>query len=210
VTVCDNAGHCDDTTVTITVLDCLIQAVDEPCDLTETPMNTPITIDVLANDIIPQAADTTIQVIGTIQNGTATEDEVTNTITVVPANNFQGEITFSYIVCAVTGTQVLCDTANVCVTVEDTTCYIPNAFSPNGDGTNDLFVIPCNEDNEQATLRIYDRWGVEVWFSNGHYLDDFAGKNMQGTELPDGTYYLIYDYNNGSGKREAKFVVIHR
>jgi hypothetical protein len=41
-------------------------------------------------------------------------------------------------------------------------------------------------------------------------MNDFAGKNMQGIVLPDATYYMIYEYNDGSGKREAKFIVINR
>jgi flagellar hook assembly protein FlgD len=57
---------------------------------------------------------------------------------------------------------------------------------------------------------IFDRWGMEVWASSGHYLNNFDGHNQQGIICPDGTYYVIYSYNDGSGKSEAKFVVITR
>jgi len=132
-----------------------------------------------------------------------------NTVTYTPNTSYTGSEQFRYVVCAVTGSYVLCDTADICIIVKDTIpCYIPNAFSPNGDGANDLYKIPC--DLPEATVRIFNRWGVEVWYSDGPYQNNWDGKNMQGTELPDGTYYIIYEYNDGSNKREAKFVVIQR
>jgi gliding motility-associated-like protein len=211
VVVCSNIGICDTAQIIMTNVDCIIQAVDEPCDLDTTIMNVPITLDVLANDILPWAADTTVSLLTLPVNGSAVVNH-SNTVTYTPNTNYKGNEQFSYVVCAVTGSYIYCDTANICITVVDTTqpCYIPNAFSPNGDGTNDVYKIPCNERSPKATLRIFDRWGVEVWFSEGAYMNDWGGKNKQGTELPDGTYYIIYEYNDGTGKREAKFVVIQR
>ncbi|MBW3544763.1 MAG: gliding motility-associated C-terminal domain-containing protein, partial [Bacteroidetes bacterium] len=42
--------------------------------------------------------------------------------------------------------------------------YFPNAFSPNGDGANDDFKI-LGKFVEQASLRIYNRWGEELFYS---------------------------------------------
>jgi gliding motility-associated-like protein len=211
VVICTNIGICDTAQIVMTTVDCLIDAIDEACDVDTTIINTPITVDVLANDILPYAADTTVTIAKTPANGTAVVN-ANNTVTYTPNAGFKGTEQFTYLVCGVTGDFVYCDSATVCITVIDTTvnCYIPNGFSPNGDGTNDTYVIPCGENNPKATVRIFDRWGVEVWFSNGPYANDFAGKNMQGTVLPDGTYYIIYEYNDGTNRREAKFVVIQR
>ncbi|MEL6141945.1 MAG: gliding motility-associated C-terminal domain-containing protein, partial [Bacteroidota bacterium] len=42
--------------------------------------------------------------------------------------------------------------------------YVPNAFSPNFDGVNDLFeIFPDASVAEVTELRIYDRWGGEVY-----------------------------------------------
>ncbi|HWB62456.1 MAG TPA: gliding motility-associated C-terminal domain-containing protein, partial [Chitinophagales bacterium] len=68
----------------------------------------------------------------------------------------------------------------------------------------------CNDEYPKATLKVYDRWGMEIWKSSGHYLNDWDGRNQQGTICPDGTYYIIYEYNDGSRRSEAKFVVISR
>jgi gliding motility-associated-like protein len=208
--VCDSLG-CDTSEVIITVLDTLIKGVPEACDLDSTVMNVPLTIDVLANDIVPAAADTAVTLQSTPVNGTAVVN-ANHTVTYTPNANYTGSEQFSYMVCAITGTYKYCDTAYICVTVVDTThrCFVPNAYSPNGDGVNDKFVIPCNDEYPKAELRVFDRWGVEVWRSHGHYLNDWDGHNQQGTVLPDGTYYAIYEYNDGTRKNEAKFVVIHR
>ncbi|MCX6199132.1 MAG: Ig-like domain-containing protein [Bacteroidetes bacterium] len=209
--VCDTLGHCDTSAVVLTTVDCLIQAVDEPCDLDTAYMNNPITIDVLANDIIPFGGDTSVVLLSNGVNGTAVVN-ADYTVTYTPNVSFKGTESFVYQVCVITGTDSFCARAKICVTVVDTTveCYIPNGFSPNGDGVNEEFTIPCNSRYPNSTLRIFNRWGVEVWFSEGAYQNDFAGKNKQGIALPDGTYYLIYEYNDGTGKREAKFVVINR
>jgi gliding motility-associated-like protein len=42
--------------------------------------------------------------------------------------------------------------------------YIPNVFSPNGDGENDAFTVFGNEEvQEIIELRIYDRWGEDLY-----------------------------------------------
>lgn len=50
---------------------------------------------------------------------------------------------------------------------EDTWIYIPNSFTPNGDGLNDLFKpVLSNIDVEDYRLEIFDRWGQKVFETN--------------------------------------------
>ena len=44
--------------------------------------------------------------------------------------------------------------------------YIPNAFTPNADGLNDVFKVVPDCDIETYSLRIYNRWGNEVFASD--------------------------------------------
>ena len=206
--VCDSAG-CDTTEVIMTVINPNIKAFDD-CGQDSTYANTPIIINVLANDSIPAAAHIVVSIKGKPNYATvATNDD--NSITYTPNENFIGYDEFSYQVCAITGSYKFCDTARVCVNVIDTTqCFIPNGFSPNGDGVHDTYVIPCNVEYPKAELRVYNRWGDEVWYSNGAYNNDWDGRNSNGVALPDATYYIIYSYNDGTGRQKATIVISQR
>jgi large repetitive protein len=106
-----------------------------------------------------------------------------------------------------------CTTVKVPVSVQnkiDSNCAFFKGFSPNDDGVNDAFFIDCNSSYAQATLRVFNRWGDEVYNSNGHYANNWTGKNGNGEDLPDGTYYYIYDYADGVKKAYQGFVVIER
>lgn len=73
--------------------------------------------------------------------------------------------------------------------------YIPNAFSPDGDGINDTFTIYGSEDiKEVAELRIFNRWGVQVFekqnFSPGDDTEGWDGR-QGGQFAPPGTYVYL-------------------
>jgi gliding motility-associated-like protein len=84
-----------------------------------------------------------------------------------------------------------------------------NGFSPNGDGINDSWTIPFLVKYPENTVVIINRWGNEVWKGNNYNNKDvvFKGDNMNGNELPDGTYYYIIQYNN---KEKRGWVFIKR
>ena len=66
--------------------------------------------------------------------------------------------------------------------------FAPNAFSPNGDGLNDLFfVVGDNIDLSNFELLVFDRWGNQVYQSKSLF-DGWDGKNLNGQDLPLGTY----------------------
>lgn len=76
------------------------------------------------------------------------------------------------------------DTFSLDVIVRDE-LKVPNVFSPNGDGKNDLFVIEGLYGSGN-TLEIYNRWGILIYQS-----DDYKN-NWNGDNHPDGTYYFIF------------------
>jgi gliding motility-associated-like protein len=90
---------------------------------------------------------------------------------------------------------------------------IPNGFSPNGDGTNDGYVIDGIEKFPGNKLWIYNRWGNLVYKEkeydnkwNG--ISNISGVSM-GQRVPSGTYFYILDLNDGS-KPKSGFLVIKR
>ncbi len=75
-------------------------------------------------------------------------------------------------------------------------CFkIPNAFSPNGDGYNDEWIISGLEIHPNNTLKVFDRWGMKV-YETSNYDSDWVGDN-DGNELPMGSYFYILDLGDG-------------
>jgi len=73
---------------------------------------------------------------------------------------------------------------------------IPNVFTPNGDGKNDLFSLTVSSDclREFETI-IYNRWGIKVFESQKPAID-WDGKINNGGKASDGTYYYIIKYKS--------------
>lgn len=84
------------------------------------------------------------------------------------------------------------------VTIIDTevgTPIIPNVFSPNGDLSNDVYLI-TGVDADEFQLEVYNRWGMKV-FSTTSVTKGWNGKVDNGSELaPDGTYYYVVTYKD--------------
>ncbi|MEW6468747.1 MAG: gliding motility-associated C-terminal domain-containing protein [Bacteroidota bacterium] len=73
--------------------------------------------------------------------------------------------------------------------------FIPNAFSPNGDGDHDLFVIDNIGVYPSVKVAIFNRWGNLV-YENPEYKNDWDGTNG-GDQLPGGVYYFVITPNGG-------------
>ncbi|MEK6478237.1 tandem-95 repeat protein, partial [Catalinimonas sp. 4WD22] len=79
-------------------------------------------------------------------------------------------------------------------------CYglplsIPTAFTPNGDGPNDNWIITNIETYESQVVEVYDRYGKQVFFSEGYQRPWDGSRN--GQLLPAGTYYYLIKLNDG-------------
>ena len=76
--------------------------------------------------------------------------------------------------------------------------YIPNAFTPNGDGLNDSFKILGlpPENITKFNLQIYNRWG-QIVFSTNNILNGWDG-TLNGEYCPEGyyTWVIFYEDNN--------------
>jgi gliding motility-associated-like protein len=71
---------------------------------------------------------------------------------------------------------------------------IPNGFSPNNDGKNDVWIIDNIEQFVDCTVEVYNRWGEQLFFNRG-YTKKFDGK-YNGKDLPVGTYYYVVNLNH--------------
>ena len=69
---------------------------------------------------------------------------------------------------------------------------IPEAFTPNGNNINDLFVIRNIETLNTKNLEVFNRYGNRV-YSSSNYQNDWDGsRSDNGQALPDGTYYYVF------------------
>ncbi len=80
------------------------------------------------------------------------------------------------------------DTARVNIDLSCSHIVIPSAFSPNGDGTNDLFHA-LSKGVTSFDLKVYNRWGEEV-FSSGNPDSTWDGK-LNGIAQPVGVYIYV-------------------
>jgi gliding motility-associated-like protein len=76
----------------------------------------------------------------------------------------------------------------------DCAVFVPNAFSPNGDGLNDLFRVKVQDNISDFNIRIYGRWGQLVYESRdaGQGWDGM----QKGTYLPTGSYIWVITYTD--------------
>ena len=101
--------------------------------------------------------------------------------------------------------------ASVYITITPLTIFIPEGFSPNGDGVNDYFIIQGAE-RYMIDLKVFNRWGNLV-YSSKQYLNDWGGLSNAGVlisnQLPVGTYFYIVKFNNGE-KEKIGYLTINK
>lgn len=74
--------------------------------------------------------------------------------------------------------------------------YLPNAFTPNDDGKNTVFlpVFSYPEDIESYSMEIYNRWGTLV------FRTEEPTFGWDGANAPEGVYVAVVQYNSRGGK----------
>ncbi|TVQ47025.1 MAG: gliding motility-associated C-terminal domain-containing protein [Saprospirales bacterium] len=115
-----------------------------------------------------------------------------------PIGFIEETVTFTVVVSDSSGCT---DSSTVTVIVEKRPCappfvFLPNAFSPNGDGMNDVLYVR-GEEIVNIELRIYNRYGQQIFYSDDQsrgWKGDFRGEDM-----PPGvySYHLVVECTDG-------------
>jgi gliding motility-associated-like protein len=71
--------------------------------------------------------------------------------------------------------------------------FFPNTFSPNDDGSNDTWVILGIDLYPNSFVRIYDRWGQEVFQSTGYSAQKAWDGTVPSGEATEGVYFYIVE-----------------
>jgi len=83
---------------------------------------------------------------------------------------------------------------------------IPNTFTPNNDGINDTWAIKELYNYPDITVKIFNRYGMQLFYSQG-YGTPWDG-TYNGQPLPVGTYYYIIDLKTYSKLRSGPVTII--
>lgn len=83
--------------------------------------------------------------------------------------------------------------------------FVPNIFSPNEDGFNDIFKVGANKTvSGIQEVKIYNRWGEMVYQHGAVQVHDFPGwdGNFKNSPAPQGVYTYMFTLNIIDGSRE--------
>jgi gliding motility-associated-like protein len=106
------------------------------------------------------------------------------------------------------------------IKVEDSALAIPNVFTPNGDGTNDFFMVDKSS-LKYINVEVYSRSGVRVYsfYGEGPFLKDWNGwdgnVNNSSVKASPGIYFYVitaqgWDDIKYTGKKYTGFVYLYR
>ncbi len=118
--------------------------------------------------------------------------------------SFEGLSSGEYDIQVTDEVECLVDTSFV-ITQEECPIYIPNAFSPNNDGFNDLFKIYPHPDfkGEFKIFKVFDRWGASVFEAQNFNPADIGWDGThRGKELGIGVYVYFVEYVSENGNSE--------
>jgi gliding motility-associated-like protein len=99
---------------------------------------------------------------------------------------------------------VCTDSFQVCIRVlPETQLFVPNAFTPNGDGKNDLF-MPLGVYVEEFQMWIFDRWG-DMIFTTTDMRQGWDGKANGGAKIAqEDVYVWVINYTDNQNRKIRK------
>lgn len=78
-----------------------------------------------------------------------------------------------------------------------TTLLVSQGLTPNGDNVNDTWYIENIERYPEVVIRVFNRWGGEVFYHKGRYNNDWNGSYKNNAKpLPEAPYYYRIDLEN--------------
>ena len=195
--VADACGNTSEFTQTINIANSIVSVAGSICNDGEITTAT-------LNDLLPA---------GTPANGTWTDVNNSGALqgnVINAASLTVGDYVFEYKINDATCPRTIRITMTVTtncggIVLPCGTVLVHNAFSPNGDGINENFIIDNIDDTNcypTNTVEIYNRWGVLVYETSGYNNTSKMFKGIsegrttigQSIGLPTGTYFYILNY----------------
>jgi len=198
---CDLNGVCDTTIIIIEAIDPLdyLYPIANP-DMDTMSMNATARVPILDNDTI-RGDLRTLEVIQYPLNGDAQISN--NELLYIADPLFCGVDSLIYELCNQHG----CDTAVVEILVECDELIIFSGFSPNFDDVNETFTVLGIEQFPDNRMEVFNRYG-NIVFEMDSYDNTWEGTYFDGEELPEGTYFYIFE--DGRGRTYTGYVYLRR
>ena len=165
-------------------------------------------LDVLFNDKLPDdfvAGKVRITQLPLMGDAVPNDD---GTVTYTPRDKVSGHDQYVYEVCDAVGN---CSSATVTIDIFDSPVFIPEGFSPNGDGINDVLKFGGIDKYPKSQLTVFTRTGGIVYISED-YKNDWDGTNSAGKsgnfeKVPTGTFYYVLKLG-GTNRTLKKFIYV--
>ena len=108
-----------------------------------------------------------------------------------------------------TSAQGCVDSVHKVVVIEESGDFIPNVFTPNGDGLNETFYPVISKVVDSFNMIVYNRWGNKLYDSDSQ-LDKWDG-TYQGKFVPTGVYFYViaYKFNHKAIRHNGTITVIY-
>ncbi|MFK7755585.1 MAG: gliding motility-associated C-terminal domain-containing protein, partial [Flavobacteriales bacterium] len=106
----------------------------------------------------------------------------------------------------ITVTNGVCEVVSDELLITVTGFIIPSAYTPNGDGVNDMFEIQGLNSFSERELVVFNRWGKTI-YENKDYENNWDARNNAGDELPDDTYFYVLTLDE---ETHSGYVIIKR
>lgn len=91
--------------------------------------------------------------------------------------------------------------SNAVIVTKSSNIFYPTAFTPNGDGLNDLFSV-FGQYIVTFEMKIFNRWGELVYTATA--LEQGWDGNYKGNPMPEGTYTFVADISDRAGRSFKK------
>lgn len=86
----------------------------------------------------------------------------------------------------------------ITIVISESSLHVPNAFSPNGDGINDVFNV-SHKSLVKFDAYIFNRWGQRLYHWGLSEIDNGWDGTYNGTQVKDGVYFIVVNAVGSDG-----------
>jgi gliding motility-associated-like protein len=208
--LCNAANQCASYTLFVTVSGMASDSLLAVRDQVFTLINTDVDIPILGNDIVNGIQGNRFALAGieflTQPNfGTFSFNLISGMFSYSPNQGKCGIDSILYRITDSLGQQSI---ATISITVVCDNVLVFNGISPNGDGKNDTWQILGIEQFPNNAVRVFNRWGHQVFEQSGYNNANAWDGTWNGKDLPDGTYFYVLNLGGQAGRLEGYLQIL--